>query len=168
VLDPYLRSLEAASLEPNERVVLVADLLTKRAHTFLASGDPKSALIDAERATAMMRALSLDAYRREEQLSWSLAALSHSLRENGRVLEGITVMEEVIALDREKHGTSFQTAMRLVEQAVNFKEAEKIEEEALLLKESHWMLASLELGTEWSDRRDSRVGVTAYICHCSN
>ena len=54
--------------------------------------------------------------------------------------------------------------MHLVEQAINLKAAEKFENEALLLRESLWMLAKLEVGAEWSDMRDTRVGVLqAYL-----
>jgi hypothetical protein len=82
MFDPHLRELETASLEPNERAVLMADILTKCAYA-LVSMEPKAGLIDAEHAVAVMRAVPLDAYRREEQLPWSLAALSHCLRQTG-------------------------------------------------------------------------------------
>jgi len=156
--DLHLRELETASLEPNERAVLMADILTKSAYA-LFSTEPKAGLIDAERAVAMMRAVPLDAYRREEQLAWSLAALSNCLRETGRALEAITVMDEAISIDREELGINSQLSVRLVEQALNFRAAEKFEEEANSLKESLQILDSLGLDGQWSDKGDFRVDI---------
>ena len=159
MFDPYLESLEAASLEPNELAVLTADILTKRAFVLCSQGEPKSALVDAERATTVMRAIPVDAYRRGEQLSWSLSALSYALREDGRPLEAISLMEEAISIDCNEVGISFQLAMRFAEQAANFKAARNFEEVANSLKKSLEVLALMEVGAAWSDERDTRVSV---------
>jgi len=155
--DPYLRALETASLEPNERAVLMAYALANRALFHWSGGESEVGLVDAERAVSMMHALPLDAYRRGEQLSYSLAALSHCLRETGRALEAITAMDEAILLGRKEQGESYTVAIFLAAQATNFGLAERLKKAASSFEESLQMLSSLELGTEWSDYRDIRV-----------
>lgn len=155
IFDPYLESLETAPVAEDERSVLIADLLTKRSYIGSTTGDPKQALEDAEHATALMRALPPDAYRREEQFVWSLAALSFALRMNDRAEEAVTAMEEAIELD-DNRGSSV-TAYRYVEQGVNLKTVGRLEDAANAFAVAVKIFARVDRRLEWSDTRLQQI-----------
>jgi tetratricopeptide (TPR) repeat protein len=69
-------------------------------------------------------------------------------------------MDEAISINWEKRGIGFQLAMRAIEQALNFRAAQKFEQGANLLEESLWIhvLDSLGIDGQWSDNGDFRVG----------
>ncbi|KAF8304946.1 TPR-like protein [Clavulina sp. PMI_390] len=154
VLDPILESLMTTTLDPEERSVLIADLLTKRSHV-VASEDLPQALEDAERAIKLMRDLPKNAFRRDEQLVWSLGALAHALLLDGRYEEAIPLLRESLELDDPRSHTF---AMRLAELGVNHRFLGNMEEAIKALRQSAHLLGRME-GSDWTDTRLQRANI---------
>ncbi|KAF8308842.1 hypothetical protein DL93DRAFT_1857584 [Clavulina sp. PMI_390] len=153
-LDPLLESLMTTTLDPNERAVLIADLLAKRSQV-IADEDLPQALEDAERSVKLMRDLPENAFRRDEQLVWSLGALASALRLAGRFEEAIPALRESLKLD----SPSISFAIRLCELGVNYRLAGQPDEAIKSLKRSANILSRTNDGQDWTYTRQQRAHV---------
>ncbi|KAF8308834.1 hypothetical protein DL93DRAFT_1857304 [Clavulina sp. PMI_390] len=159
VLDPFLDSLKNATLDPDERTVLIADLLTKRSHV-VAQDDLPQALEDAERAVKLMRDLPKDAFRRNEQLVWSLGALGSALRMAGRFDEAISALRECSELDTDK---SQPFALRLAELGVVYTMAGQPAEAVKAFEKSVDVLRRIDGDRRWADTRGERANILTLL-----
>ncbi|KAF8308840.1 TPR-like protein [Clavulina sp. PMI_390] len=115
VLDPLLESLMTTRLDPDERAVLIADLLTKRSHVIV-NEDLPQALEDAERAVQLMRDLPETAFRREEREKDSILMMmsrSHVIV-NEDLPQALEDAERAVQLMRDLPETAFRREEQLV------------------------------------------------------
>ncbi|KAF8308838.1 TPR-like protein [Clavulina sp. PMI_390] len=152
VLDPFLDSLATAPLDPDERPVLIADLLTKRSHV-VSGEDLPQALEDARRAVKLMRDLPENNVNRNDQLAWSLNALASALHLDGRFEEAIPLLQE--SLELNPSSASFDG--RLYELGLNYKRVGRVSEAIIAFRESANLLARREQSLSWSYSGEKQI-----------
>ncbi|KAF8308839.1 TPR-like protein [Clavulina sp. PMI_390] len=158
ILDPFFESLMTATLDPDERIVLIADLLTKRSFV-VADEDLSQSLDDAEQAVKLIRGVKEDIFQRNNALAWSLTALASALRLDGRLKESIPLLRESLELNDAL--IPFDT--RHYELGLAYQQMGQMGEAITTLREAADLLARTDHDQSWQFTRQHQIEVLVLL-----